>query len=110
MRTFRKLIRNELKPILKSITFDNGSEFYAVKNLEDKIIKIYFAHSYSAWERGTNENYNGIVRRFIPKGKDMTQFSQDDLNRIANRINDLPRKILNYQTPKEAFAQELLNI
>ena len=109
VRAFRKLIGNELKPILKSITFDNGSEFYAVKNLEDKIIKIYFAHSYSAWERGTNENYNGIVRRFIPKGKDMTQFSQDDLNRIANRINDLPRKILNYQTPKEAFAQEMLN-
>ena len=108
VRAIKRIIRNRLKPIMKSITFDNGSEFASCSKLEDEIIRIYFAHPYSAYERGTNENYNGIVRRFIPKGKDLSIFKQADLDRIADRINDLPRKILGYKTPKEAFAQEIM--
>lgn len=95
------------KDIIKSITFDNGSEFARCHELETA---VYFAHPYSAYERGINENFNGIVRRYIPKGKDMSCYTQADLNRIANTINNLPRKRLAYQTAAEAFAAELENV
>ncbi len=110
VKAIKAVVRRKLKPMLKSITFDNGSEFSSVRELENKTVRIYFAHPYSAWERGSNENYNGIVRRFIPKGKDMTQYSQKDLDRIADWINSLPRKRLNYRTPDEAFAAELVKL
>lgn len=91
--------------IFKSITFDNGSEFADCHKLKD--IDIYFAHPYSAFERGINENYNGIIRRYIPKGKDLNIFTQADLNRINNMIDSLPRKRHNYQTAQTMFDLEL---
>ncbi len=94
--------------IVKSITFDNGTEFSSCARLEEIFdCKVYFAHPYSAFERGGNENFNGLVRRFIPKGKDMNKYTQHDLNRIANIINAMPRKVLGYKTAAEAWAQEL---
>ena len=94
--------------VFKSITFDNGSEFADCSKWHK--IEAYFAHPYSAWERGTNENYNGIIRRFIPKGKDLSLLNQATLNRINNMIDALPRKRLNYKTSEMLFEQELKNL
>lgn len=98
----------------KSITFDNGSEFLGWKSLELSVMKsgkrrttIYFAHSYSSWERGTNENQNRMIRRFIPKGKDIAEYTRDEIQEIQDWMNNYPRKILGYKTAKEV-AQESL--
>jgi IS30 family transposase len=93
--------------IFKSITFDNGSEFAKCHNLERDGIQIYFAHPYSAWERGINENYNRMIRRFIPKGKDFNAFDQAALNRINNWIDSLPRKRHGYKSAEAIFNLEL---
>ncbi len=90
--------------VFKSITADNGSEFSELMSLE-KITgsKIYFAHPYASYERGTNECHNGLIRRFIPKGKSLSNYSVDIISKVQNWCNTLPRKILNYLTPDEAF-------
>ena len=93
--------------VFKSITFDNGSEFADCHKLETENLKIYFAHPYSAFERPVNENYNGIIRRYIPKGKDMNRYSQSDLNRINNQIDSLPRKRHKFKTAEMMFNAEL---
>ena len=86
--------------IFKSITFDNGSEFSDSTAMEgDGRISVYYAHPYSSFERGTNENWNGIVRRFIPKGSSFEQLTDKDLQRISHYINTLPRKRFGYKTP-----------
>lgn len=94
--------------VFKSITFDNGLEFADYENMErDSRTVIYYAHPYSSCERGTNENWNGIVRRFAPKGSDFDTFTDEDLERISNVINNLPRKMFNYKTPQEMFLLEM---
>lgn len=102
------------KKIFKSITFDNGNEFaYNDKMKGKNRIKIYYAHAYRSNERGSNENFNGLVRRFIPKGKNILDISQDNIDRINNYINTMPRKILGYKTAKELFdlkAQEIMGL
>ena len=97
--------------VFKSITADNGSEFAELSELENLTnTKIYFAHPYTSSERGTNERHNGLIRRFIPKGNSLFNYSIDDIARIQNWCNTLPRKILNYLTPDEAFNDELYKI
>lgn len=93
------------KQLFKSLTADNGSEFSGLTNVVDKLSDVYFAHPYSSWERGTNENHNGIIRRFIPKGKAINLIYDDTIDRISNWMNNLPRKILNYQTPTDLFIR-----
>ena len=95
--------------VFQSITADNGSEFTRLSELEEDGagVKVYFAHPYSSWERGTNECHNRMLRRFIPKGKSIADYSEEDIQFFADRINALPRKILGYQTPEELFEQEL---
>jgi IS30 family transposase len=90
--------------IFKSITFDNGCEFSRCSELMES---IYYAHPYSSWERGSNENYNGIIRRFIPKGKDIADVEQRMLNRINNWIDNYPRGINCYKSANERFEEEL---
>ena len=98
----------------KSVTFDNGVEFLNWKYLEVSILitgqkrtTIYFAHSYSSWERGTNENQNRMIRRFIPKGTDIADFSDKQIQWIEDWMNNYPRKILGYKTAKQV-AEECL--
>jgi len=104
----------EFKTKFKSITFDNGVEFLdwrtlevSVLGLEERRTTIYFAHSYSSWERGTNENQNRMIRRFIPKGTDIADVSGKEITRIQDWMNNYPRKILGYKTANQA-AQECL--
>lgn len=93
----------------KSITFDNGSEFLNWESLQASILKegdkrttIYFAHSYSSWERGTNENHNRMIRRFIYKGLNIDGFTEEEIKKIENWMNNYPRRILGYNTPNQA--------
>jgi IS30 family transposase len=97
--------------VFKSITADNGSEFAELATLEEITgTNIYFAHPYTSSERGTNERHNGLIRRFIPKGKSLLNYSIDAIAKIQNWCNTLTRKILNYLTPDEAFNDELYKI
>lgn len=103
------------KSKFKSITFDNGVEFLNWRSLEISILgegrrtTIYFAHSFSAWERGTNENHNRMIRRFVPKGTDIAGLTEAKINDIEDWMNNYPRKILSYKTPKQVAAEFLQN-
>jgi IS30 family transposase len=93
--------------IFKTITFDNGSEFAACDEMErGGRTMVYYAHPYSSFERGTNENWNGIVRRFVPKGSGFECLTGDVAERIAHYINTLPRKRFGYKTPLELWEKE----
>jgi len=87
-----------------SITYDNGTEFAAHEMIE-RITKmlIYFANAYHSWERGTNENTNGLIRQFFPKRSSFAKVTQEDVDRVARLLNHRPRKKLNYLTPYEVF-------
>ena len=89
--------------LFKSITSDNGSEFAGLSEVLHGLSEVYFAHPYASWERGTNEKHNGIIRRFIPKGKSLKDYSSNQIKQITHWMNHLPRKILQYQTPTEAI-------
>lgn len=106
----------EFKIKFKSITFDNGVEFLDWQSLEVSVLgskgrrtTIYFAHAYSAWERGTNEIHNRMIRRFIPKGTDIGDISAEKIAKIEAWMNNYPRKILGYKTPNQIAAENLEN-
>ncbi|MBU1931142.1 IS30 family transposase, partial [Patescibacteria group bacterium] len=89
-------------------TLDNGKENYNHNKLQLKLgIKTYFCDPNCAWQKGSNENLNGVLRRYISKKTDVTTISQFELDCIIEEINNTPRKCLNYQTPREAFKNEL---
>jgi len=95
------------KQAKKSTTLDNGKEFAKHKQFN---IPTYFADPYSSWQRGTNENSNGLIRRYLPKKTDFTKYEQWELDDIIEEINNRPRKCLGYYTPKELFEKELKSI
>ena len=101
-------VGDNFSKIFKSITADNGSEFADLSKIEETTgTKVYFAHPYSAFERGSNERYNGLIRRLIPKGKSLGDYSIRAIKRVQEWCNNLPRKILGYLTPKQSFEHEL---
>jgi len=92
----------------KTMTYDNGTEMSEHKELSKQAgISIYFAHPYSAWERGTNENTNGLVRRVYSKKTNFNEVSESDLKKLQDSLNNRPRKVLGYYTPNEMFQYEL---
>lgn len=93
-----------------TITADNGSEFCYHQLISEALnAEFYFAHPYSAWERGVNENTNGLVRQYLRKGCDFSSVTHDDLIFIMDRLNNRPRKTLGYKTPNTVFATEFLS-
>lgn len=98
---------NKKSEVFKSITGDNGSEFANLSNIENNGISVYFTHPYTSCEKGTNECHNKMLRRFIPKGKSIDDYSAEDILFLSDAINGLPRKILNYHTPEELFETQL---
>ena len=103
-----KLFMNKnYNKIFKSITTDNGSEFSNFLGIiENSKTKIYFCHPYCSGEKGTNEKQNSMIRYFIPKKTLIENYSYEEINNIANWMNNYPRKILNYKTPLEALLEE----
>ena len=93
--------------LAKTITYDNGKENTKHLKLRNLGIQTYFTDPYSAWQKGSVENAIGIVRRYLPKGTDLTSVSQTELTLIQEEINDRPRKVLNYNTPNEVFNSYL---
>lgn len=105
-RLERKLGKRRFRETFKSITTDNGPEFLEYEQLTQSIyggkrFEVYYCHSYSAWEKGTNENHNRFLRRFFPKGTDFTTVSQRQLQEAVNWMNNYPRKVLDWKTPNE---------
>ena len=93
---------------LMTCTFDNGQEFALFRQLEQALgIKVYFAKPYHSWERGTNENRNGIVRKVLPKGSSFDAILDEELRRIDYMLNDRPMRCLDWRTPREAFSSLL---
>lgn len=88
----------------KTLTLDNGSENAKFIELENKLsMRVYFAKPYASWERGTNENTNGLLRRFFPKGTNFLLITESELANAVKNLNHRPRKCLNYRTPFEVF-------
>ena len=85
-----------------SITSDNGSEFSLLSHLAG--VDIYYAHPYSSHERGSNENFNGLLREFLPKGKSLNPLTDDELSQYVSAINERPRRLLNYKTATFLFG------
>ena len=98
------LIRQERQPV-HTITADNGTEFHDYARIEQATgTTVYFATPHHAWERGTNENTNGLVRQYLPKGQSMAAVTQLDCTRIARALNTRPRKRHHYRTPEDCYA------
>lgn len=107
LEAVKKLIKALPKYALKSFTSDRGKEFACYKEIEDMGIEFYFADPYSAWQRGTNENSNGLLREYYPKKTDLAKIDIEELIKNIMELNNRPRKCLNYQTPFEIFMHEL---
>lgn len=91
------------------MTFENDKEFAGFKDLERALgMRSYFAHPYHRWERGTNENTNGLLRQFFPKGMDFSAVPQADIDKAAALFNNRPRKCLTYGTPAAVFWSKLM--
>ena len=103
-RRARHLLRQQPQTV-RTITADNGTEFYGYAALEHQTgVRFYFATPHHAWERGTNENTNGLLRQYLPKGQTMQHLTQHDCNRLAAQLNRRPRKRLGYRTPEECYV------
>ena len=90
----------------KTITSDNGTEFHGYKTVEEATgVPFYFATPHHSWERGTNENTNGLIRQYLPKRTSMAHINQTGLDAIATKLNARPRKRLGFRTPEECYAQ-----
>ena len=112
MDKLEKQYGEEFNKKFQSITFDNGVEFLDWSAIEisslkksEQRTKTFYAHAYSSWERGTNENHNKMIRRFIPKGTDISKISEAKIEQIEDWMNNYPRKILGYKSPNEMVSQ-----
>ena len=108
---FTQRFRHVPQCVRKSLTYDQGREMAKHETLAKRLkIDVYFADPHSPWQRPTNENTNGLIREYLPKGLDLSSFSQGYLNAIARKLNDRPRKCLDFETPAEVFAREIMSL
>jgi IS30 family transposase len=108
MNQLKEMFSEQFSHVFKTITSDNGSEFARLSELEESTeTRIYYTHPYTSCERPVNERHNGIIRRFLPKGTRLEDFSIDEVGFLEDWINQLPRKVLGYRTPEEVFNEKL---
>ena len=102
---FAKKLRHVPASLRKTLTYDRGKEMAEHERLAQRLaIRVFFADPYSPWQRGTNENTNGLLRQYLPKGTDLSGYTQRELNAIAHRLHTRPRKCLDFATPLEVYA------
>ncbi len=110
-KMFSKKLNQLQKIVKKSMTYDNGIEMARHEKITKKPdMKIYFAHPYFSKQRGTNENTNGLIRRYLPKGTDFNKIDERSLRIIQEKLNNRPRKIIGFKTPQEMMGSELKKI
>ena len=106
-----KTLKSFPQGTIKTITTDNGKEFAKWQEIENELkVDMYFADPYCAWQKGTNENLNGLLREFYPKGRNLARVSAKTLALNVAKINNRPKKVLNFHTPAELFEQELQKV
>jgi IS30 family transposase len=101
----RAVIVRRLLPLashVQTLTYDNGKEFAFHQDIDKELQSNgYFAHPYHSWERGLNENTNGLIRQFFPKGKDLSEVTDEEIQRVMDKLNNRPRKCLGFKTPNQ---------
>jgi IS30 family transposase len=103
-----KHVRKLPQQLRRSLTWDRGKEMADHKSFTVATnVQVYFCDPHSPWQRGSNENTNGLLRQYFPRGTDLSRFSQDYLNRIARRLNQRPRKTLGFETPADRLQAVL---
>jgi len=103
----KAVILKRLKPLaaqVQTLTYDNGKEFALHQDIAKELVASgYFAHPYHSWERGLNENTNGLIRQFFPKGTDLSEVTEAEVQEVMNKLNNRPRKCLGFKTPNQVF-------
>ncbi len=103
---FVRKLQHVPAPLRKTLTYDRGKEMAQHERLAQRLaIQVFFADPHSPWQRGTNENTNGLLRQYLPKGTDLSAYTQRELNAMAHRLNTRPRKCLDFATPLEVFTR-----
>ena len=106
-----KQARRLPQELYKTLTWDRGKEMADHNRFTLATdVKVYFCDPQNPWQRGTNENTNGLLRQYLPKGTDLSSYSQAKLNAVARQLNTRPRKTLNYETPAQRFDQSVASI
>jgi IS30 family transposase len=110
LQAFTDKLNSIAQPMRLSMTYDQGKEMSLHKQLSQNTgIAVYFCDPHSPWQRGTNENTNGLVRQYLPKGTDLSGYSQQQLDAIADQINNRPRKALGVKSPLAVYRELLQN-
>jgi IS30 family transposase len=103
---FTRRFNGVIPELRKSFTYDRGSEMARHQELTQATgMPVFFCEPYSPWQRGSNENMNGLVRQFLPKGTDLSSLTPQKLAYIESMLNDRPRKILDFRTPREVYTE-----
>jgi IS30 family transposase len=106
LHAFTRRLCRVPQPLRQSLTYDRGTEMARHKDLARALtMPVFFCDPYSPWQRPTNENTNGLVRRYLPKGTDLSELTQAELCRLEKRLNDRPRRVLGYKTSNEVSDQ-----
>jgi IS30 family transposase len=111
VESFSAVLNRQPASMRKSMTYDQGREMHAHKILTERTgVQIYFADPHSPWQRGSNENTNGLLRQYMPKGSDLSIYSQDDLDAIALSLNTRPRETLGWKTPLAVYTEHMARL